>query len=130
MTEESTQNQKIILLVDDDAFVRKICRGILEPGGYKVNDAENGKQALVRIKEERPDLVVLDLLMPEMGGEETLLALKQDRETAEIPVIILTNLGDPKENVMKYKELGAAGCLLKVNITPDKLLEMARQALK
>jgi CheY-like chemotaxis protein len=96
---------KRILLVDDSGTVIQFERMLLRELGCEIATAENGKRALEKIAEHKPDLVLLDLAMPEMDGMETLRHLKQNPETKDIPVIVVTTKGDP-ESVQKAFEAG------------------------
>lgn len=82
-----------ILVVDDEATNRDLLEAILTQDGYKVGLAEDGPQALARVAASPPDLILLDLIMPGMSGLEVCQALKQEPRTAEIPVIVVTALG-------------------------------------
>ena len=81
-----------ILVVDDDVFVREMLLSILEAGGYTILTAENGQEALEKIKKEIPDLVLLDLVMPGINGFETCRRIRSDEATKKLPVLIVTAL--------------------------------------
>lgn len=81
---------KTILVVDDEQDVIRLLQINLEQAGYQVITAENGKDALERVAERRPDLILMDHMMPVMDGLEALRNLKDDQTTAKIPVVILT----------------------------------------
>lgn len=83
-----------ILAVDDEPDVLLIVKTGLEMEGYKVVTASDGEQALASAREEKPDLILLDVMMPKMDGFEVLAKLKEDEATATIPVIMLTGLSD------------------------------------
>jgi DNA-binding response OmpR family regulator len=83
-----------ILAVDDESDVLLIVKTGLQTEGYDVITASNGFDAITLAKEEKPDLILLDIMMPEMDGFETLGKLKQDDSTAQIPVIMLTGLSE------------------------------------
>lgn len=82
--------EKRILAVDDEKHILRLVQINLEKAGYTVITASNGVEALARVKEGLPDLVVMDVMMPLMDGFETLKQLKSDPETARVPVIMLT----------------------------------------
>ncbi len=84
---------KYVLAVDDEPNIRRLVEVNLQRAGYRVATAEDGEHALERLREERPDLMVVDVMMPRMDGFELLRRLKQDPDTAEIPVIMLTARG-------------------------------------
>lgn len=87
-------DKKRILLVDDDPDFVEAVKVIVENGGYQVQVAYDGKEGLEAVKEYKPDLIVLDVMMPVMDGHATCAALKKDPATKEIPVILLTAVAD------------------------------------
>jgi CheY-like chemotaxis protein len=95
-----------VLVVDDNPDSLVIVRGILEPHGYQVDEATSGPQALERIRAQRPDIVLLDIMMPEMSGFEVLQKIREDPETSLLPVILVTaKTGD--EDVVQGYQYGA-----------------------
>lgn len=120
--------KKTIMVVEDDRFYGNICKVKLSKEGYTVVVMNNGAWALKAIAEKKPDLLLLDLVMPEMDGFETLKALKGNPETATIPVIVLTNLGQP-EDVKKAMNLGAVDYMVKTVIPIQKMVEKVRSHL-
>lgn len=102
-----------VLIVDDEPDIRRIARlSLSRVGGMEVLEASNGAEGLVRAKEERPDAVLLDVMMPAMDGPTTLARLREDPATAGIPVVFLTAKAIAAE-VDRLKSLGAAGVLTK-----------------
>ena len=89
--------EKKILIVDDDQIFLKILEKTLLSAGYSVAKAENGKEAILVAREWHPDLIILDIMMPEMDGGETAEALKSDSSTKNTPIIFLTSLLTKKE---------------------------------
>ena len=87
-------DKKRILLVDDDPDFVEAVKVIVENGGYQVQVAYDGKEGLEAVKEYKPDLIVLDVMMPVMDGHATCAALKKNPATKEIPVILLTAVAD------------------------------------
>lgn len=81
---------RTILVVDDEPSMRFLLRVILEPEGYAVVEAKHGAEALERVRERRPDLVVTDLTMPVMSGTELIAGLRADPETASIPIVVIS----------------------------------------
>ena len=81
---------KRILAVDDEKHILRLVQINLEKAGYLVVTASNGREALEAVASERPDLIVMDVMMPEMDGLEALKKLKENEETADIPVVMLT----------------------------------------
>jgi two-component system alkaline phosphatase synthesis response regulator PhoP len=86
--------KKKILLVDDDPDFVEAVKVIVQSGGYDVKVAYDGKEALEAVKLEKPDLIVLDVMMPVMNGHETCARLKDNKDTAKIPIILLTAVAE------------------------------------
>ena len=106
-------NVKKILMVEDDADIRRVAVMALKfKGGFEVVTAENGEQGLEKAKSDRPDVILLDSMMPIMDGPETCRRLKADDELKGIPVIFLTAKSQKKE-IEAGLELGAVGYLVK-----------------
>ncbi len=102
-----------VLIIDDEPDIRRIARlGLARVGGMEVVDAANGAEGIARAKAERPDAVLLDVMMPGLDGPSTLARLREDPETASIPVVFLTAKAIAAE-VDRLKSLGAAGVLTK-----------------
>jgi CheY-like chemotaxis protein len=101
-----------VLLAEDEPDVQLIARLSLKKAGFTVVTADNGLEALERVAKVRPDVVLLDWMMPEMDGFETCQRLKSDQETRSIPVIFLTAKVQEAE-VARAMALGAAGCIAK-----------------
>ncbi|OGY25680.1 MAG: hypothetical protein A2Z11_04480 [Candidatus Woykebacteria bacterium RBG_16_43_9] len=119
---------KKILVVDDEDPVREIYNKEFTSSGFKVVLASDGEQGLLKAGEEIPDLILLDVMMPKMSGIDTLKVLKKNELTKEIPILLLTNLGE--EQIIKEGfSLGADGYLLKVSYTPAQVVEECRKFL-
>jgi DNA-binding response OmpR family regulator len=118
-----------ILIVEDDRFLRELIARKLRNEGYEVLEAVDGEEGLKRIKEEKPDLVLLDLILPGIDGFEVLAKAKEDPDTAQIPVIILSNLGQ-REEVEKGLKLGAIDYLIKAHFTPGEIIEKIKNILR
>ena len=99
------ENKKKIVVVDDNDDFVTLVRGILESKGYGVNSANNGQELFSHLKNEKPDLIILDIMMPQMNGLEVLSRLKSIPETASIPVILVTAKGQYND-VLKGYQLG------------------------
>lgn len=125
-----THNQNKILLVEDDPMVVRMYQRKLEKEGFKVNLAFNGEEGLEALKKEKPDLILLDIMMPKMNGIEMLKKVKADSGTRDIPVVILTNLGDRPEDVEKCKELGAEDYWVKANVSLKEVVERIKEILE
>ncbi len=92
-----------VLVVDDNPDSLVIVRGLLEPRGYEVEEASSGPQALELIRARRPDIVLLDVMMPEMSGLEVLQKIKENPETALLPVILVTAKTADEDVVQGYQ---------------------------
>ena len=103
---------KKILIADDKLEVVELVRATLEGEDYQIVDASNGKEVLGKIRLEKPDLVLLDIIMPKMDGFEVLSKLKKDPQTKKVPVIMLTAKGQ-KLDKEKGIELGARDYIVK-----------------
>jgi DNA-binding response OmpR family regulator len=101
-------------LAEDDKFISLAYKDGLARQGFEVIHAPDGAEAVKLAKSEKPDIILLDLIMPEKNGFEALEELKADNETKDIPVIILSNLGQ-ETDIKKGRELGAVDYLIKSN---------------
>lgn len=120
---------KKILIVEDDRFLRELIVRKLTNEGYETVEAVDGEQGLQKTKETKPDIVLLDLILPGIDGFEVLALKKDDPTIAAVPVIILSNLGQ-KEDVEKGIALGATDYLIKAHFTPGEIVEKVRNILK
>ncbi|MCK9578456.1 response regulator [bacterium] len=111
-----------ILLIEDDKFLRELMAKKLMNMNYEVSVAVDGEEGIQKIKEEKPDLVLLDLILPGINGFEVLEKAKADAETVDIPVIILSNLGQG-EDIERGLKLGAKDFLVKAHFTPQEIIE-------
>ena len=122
---------KSILLVEDSRFLRLAGQRVLSKAGYRVTSIDDGEQVLRTAKGCTPDLILLDMLLPKLGGPEVLRALKQDPATAQIPVVVLSSL--PQNNETKLKADGAIAYFEKSRLNLDTnfqaLLEMVEATL-
>lgn len=119
---------KKILLIEDDKFLRELMSKKLITLGYEVVSAADGESGLVMIKETQPDVVLLDLILPGINGFEVLEKAKQDPEIANIPVVILSNLGQG-EDIEKGLALGAKDFLVKAHFTPQEIVNKLKSIL-
>jgi twitching motility two-component system response regulator PilH len=111
MNDEQTQQQKI-LLIEDDPFLSELVTMRFKKDGIALDHVENAEAGLEKIKEQTPRLILLDIVLPGMGGFEFLKKIKADAETAPIPVIIISNLGQ-KVEIEQGMELGASDYIIK-----------------
>lgn len=119
---------KKILFIEDEQAVQKTFGEILSNAGYKVINALNGEIGLSLAKKEKPDLVLLDLILPQKHGIEVLNELKKDKETKDIPIIVLTNIEEIGD-VEKAISLGAAAYLVKTSYKMEEVLEKVRKII-
>lgn len=105
-------DQPLIVIAEDDEQIANLVKFKLERSGYRVSTAENGRDALSLIREDSPDLVILDIMMPIMNGYEVLKNMKSSPDTSDIPVIMLTAKG-LEEDILKGFESGAVDYVVK-----------------
>ena len=117
---------KKILFIEDEFTLQKTMGEFLEKGGYKVIHALDGEIGLNLVQKEKPDLILLDLVLPKLNGFEVLKRLKEQKETQNIPIIILTNL-EESADVQKGLELGATTYLVKSDHSLDDVLKKIKQ---
>jgi DNA-binding response OmpR family regulator len=117
-----------IAIVEDDQAISQMYRIKFEAEGFEVETAENGKLGLEMVEKIRPDIILLDLMMPEMPGDQMLKALRATEWGKDIKVIILTNMGE-QEAPPDLKELGARRFIVKAEMTPRQVAEMVKTEL-
>lgn len=120
---------KKILIIEDDKFLRQLITQKLTREGYDILEAADGEEGLKMVKEEKPGLILLDLILPGIDGFEVLSQIKKEDELKSIPVIILSNLGQ-KEDVERGINLGAIDYLIKAHFTPGEIVEKVRKVFK
>ncbi len=124
----NNMDTKKVLSIEDDAFLSSLVSGKLIETGFSVITAGTGADGLAKAKLEQPDLILLDIMLPDMGGFEILERLKSDPETTKIPVIILSNLGG-RDEIERGVKLGATSYLIKSNILPHEVAEMVESQI-
>jgi len=117
-----------ILVVEDEEILLAALQEELAQGGYDTQGASDGEDGLKKVKEYNPELILLDLVMPKMDGMSVLKKLKEDNETKNIPVVILTNLSD-YERISEALSLGAKDYLVKANYSLNDLLDKVKSVL-
>ncbi len=117
-----------ILVVEDDKFLREMISRKLDKEGYEVVQAVDGEMGEKKVKEEKPDIVLLDLILPGMDGFDVLERIKKDEEISHIPVVILSNLGQ-KSEVERGLNLGAVDFLIKAHFTPAEIIKKIREII-
>lgn len=124
-----SENAPKVFIVEDDKFLSLVLKGRLEREGITVYQAFDGKEALELLKTEKPDLILLDLIMPNMSGFEFLENLRQDPEYAVIPVVVISNLGQ-ESDIEKAKTLGVIDYYVKVRTSIEDLISNIKNILK
>lgn len=118
---------KKILIIEDDTFLRELIAKKLSREGFEIVHALDGEEGLKKSKEEKPDLILLDLILPTIDGFEVLSQIKRDPELAQIPVVILSNLGQREEIEMGLKM--GVDYLVKANFTPSEIVKKIKDIL-
>jgi two-component system alkaline phosphatase synthesis response regulator PhoP len=125
--------KKKILLVDDDPDFVEAVKVIVESGGYEVRVASDGKEGLEAVAADRPDLIILDVMMPVMDGHQACAALKGDKKTADIPIILLTAVADRvTTSTYTHRDMleSEAEDYMPKPVEPKELLELIKSWLK
>lgn len=119
---------KKILLVEDDTFISEMVVKKLKEAELIVDLAMDAETGMVKIQKDKPDLILLDIVLPGMDGYEFLEKVKADKELSSIPVLILSNLGQ-KDEIERGLALGAKDFLVKAHLNLDEILQKVEQAL-
>lgn len=129
-TESNPQEEKMrnILIVEDDAFMRNLLVNKLKKERFHVDQAASGEEAMEKVAEKIPDLILLDLILPQMDGFEVIQKLKTNPKTSYIPILILSNLGE-KQDLEKAKTFGVEGFMIKANFTPSEIITQIHKLL-
>lgn len=123
------ETKKKILLVEDDPMIVDMYKIRLEEDGFEVYVTDKGSEALKIAEKENPDLVLLDIILPEIDGFAVLQLLKEDAKTKKIPVILLTNLGQESDR-QKGLSFGAADYFVKAQFTPANVITAVKKLIK
>jgi len=118
---------KKIMVVDDEPYIARVIKFKLEQEGYTVISANDGQSGLQKIKEEKPDMVLLDVMMPGLSGYEVCQKIKEDAELAGIPVVILTAKGQERDREQGLT-MGASDYITKP-FSPNRLLELVKNMI-
>jgi len=117
-----------IAIIEDDPVISQMYRMKFEADGFDVQLANNGKNGVALVESYSPDLILLDLQMPEMDGTEALTIIRKNDWGKNIPVIILTNLGE-EESPKAIRSLGIHSYIVKANLTPRQVVQRVKEAL-
>ncbi|PIR06357.1 response regulator [Candidatus Jorgensenbacteria bacterium CG_4_8_14_3_um_filter_38_10] len=120
--------QKNILLVEDELLLSNILKSRLEKEGFKVFQARDGEMALKFLRETKPDIILLDIILPKISGFEILEELQKNPELQSAPVAIISNLGQ-ESDIQKGRSLGAINYFVKAQVTIDELVGKIREML-
>lgn len=115
-----------ILIVDDESILRKMYQVKFQNNGFEVDTAQNGAEVFERLAVSRPDIILLDVMMPKIDGFEVLARLKANQDFKNIPVVLLTNLSASELDKGKGLELGAIDYLVKDNFTPADIVQKVK----
>lgn len=119
---------KVVLLVEDNDFIRNMYQLKLSKAGLTVEEAVDGKQALEKIAAKKPDLVLLDMMMPNMSGIDVLKQLNKDKVIPDLPVIVLTNIMN-SQAITEARDLGARDYIIKTDLTPSQVIDKLKPFL-
>ncbi len=119
---------KKILLIEDDPFLIDIYTTKLKEAGFSTEVAVDGEETIRKMKEKKPDLVILDIILPKIDGWAILKKIKSEPKLKNLKVIILSNLGQ-KEEVKKGMDLGAVKYLIKAHYTPSQVVEEIKKII-
>jgi DNA-binding response OmpR family regulator len=119
---------KKILLVEDEELIYSLLEKKLTQAGYEVTVATNGEEGLKKIKEVSPDIILLDIIMPQKDGFSVMEEIRKDKELQRIPIIVISNSGQPVE-LNRAKELGAKDWIIKTDFDPQEIIEKVKKYL-
>jgi two-component system alkaline phosphatase synthesis response regulator PhoP len=120
---------KKILIIEDEKVLSGLLKKKLRDIGYETYVTEDGEAGLKRMKEEKPDLILLDIIMPKKGGFEVLEEMQKSEPLKEIPVIIISNSGQPVE-ISRALDLGVKDYLIKTQFDPEEVIEKVEKQFK
>lgn len=118
-----------IAIIEDDPVISQMYRMKFEADGFEVQLANNGTRGVALVEHFAPDMILLDLQMPEMGGDEALARIRKEPWGKDIPVIILTNLGE-EEAPKTIRSLGIHSYIVKAELTPRQVVQRVKDALQ
>jgi len=119
---------KNILLVEDDKFIIDIYTRKLKKAGFSVEIARDGEEALRKVKSIKPDLLILDIVLPNIDGWEIIKRIKKDKKLKDLKIVALTNL-QRGEDIERGKSLGITGYFVKAHYTPSQIVEEIKNVM-
>lgn len=120
--DNETKNKNTVLIIEDEEILLELLKEKLERAGYVVEVAKDGVSGLEKIRKIKPDLVLLDVVLPKMNGFDVLEELNKDGTLPGLPIIVISNSGQPVE-IERADKLGARDYLIKLNFDPDEVLQ-------
>lgn len=124
----SKKQAKKVLIVEDDVFLSDIYNKKFSKDGFDVLTASDGKKAVIIIKQKKPDVILLDIMLPQMDGFEVLEEIKKDPEIKDIPVILLTNTNE-QDGIKRGYDLGIKDYIIKTFFTPSEVVNKVRKVI-
>jgi DNA-binding response OmpR family regulator len=118
-----------VLIVEDDFFISEIYTRSLTNAGFEVDNAATGTQAIERIAIGKPDMVLLDIMLPDFDGFEVLQRVNKEKLQVRMPIIVVSNLSDD-ESISKATNLGVQDYMIKSNVTPKDIVARVKEILK
>lgn len=117
-----------VLIVEDDVFMARMYLKIFTHDNFEVEIASNGEEGISKAKNNKPDIILLDIMMPKMNGFQMLEAIMADEQLKNVPVVMLTNLaGD--QDIEEARKKGAADYIVKSNYTPRQIIDMVKRII-
>lgn len=120
---------KSVLLVEDEPILSNLLKQRLEKEGFKVILSRDGAEALKTLKDFKPDLILLDIILPKVSGFEFMETIRNDPQLQRAPIIIVSNLGQ-ESDVTKGQSLGAVDYLVKAKVSIEEIIEKVKEFLK
>lgn len=120
---------KKILIIEDDTFLQGLAANKLQAEGFEVNTASNGNEALTDLGQNQYDVIILDLMLPDVSGFEILKQIRSRETNNQVPILIFSNLSDDKD-IKQGLDLGATDYLVKANFTLDELAEKVKRVFQ
>ena len=119
---------KKILIIEDEELMYNLLERKLTADGYKITVAKDGIEGMEMMKKEKPDLILLDIVMPKKNGFEVMEEMQKEKELRGIPIIVISNSGQPVE-IDKARELGAKDWLIKTEFDPQEVIKKVRKQI-
>jgi len=119
---------KKILMVEDEEIMIDLLQRKIAQEGYEISVTRNGEEGLAAMKKKKPDLVLLDIIMPKMGGFEVMENMQKDKDLKKIPVIVISNSGQPVE-IDRAQKNGAKDWLIKTEFDPQEVIEKIKKQI-